>query len=132
MASVAVGARRQDELRVARIEIERVNEMRTRERAEAEAASLRQVEISRASISQMESKMAAERSGAALELEKARKDLLNERAVTQEIVTEAKQEAATAMAQTLEAREDALRWQKAVTVSLPQDLSAAKTAQMAM
>ena len=69
MASVAVGARRQDELRVARIEIERVNEMRTRERAEAEAASLRQVEISRASISQMESKMAAERSGAALELE---------------------------------------------------------------
>jgi hypothetical protein len=33
----------------------------------------------------------------------------------QEIVTEAKQEAAAAMAQTLEAREDALRWQRAMT-----------------
>ena len=44
---------------------------------------------------------------------------MNERAITQEIVTEAKQEAATAMAQTLEAREDALRWQRALAASSP-------------
>ena len=58
--------------------------------------------------------MAAAASGAALELERARKELTDQRALTQEIVTEAKQEAATAMAQTLEAREDALRWQRAM------------------
>ena len=56
-------------------------------------------------------------SQAALELERARKELADERTITQEIVTEAKQEAATAMAQTLEAREDALRWQRALGAS---------------
>lgn len=56
-------------------------------------------------------------SQAALELERVRKELADERALTQEIVTEAKQEAAAAMAQTLEAREDALRWQRAMTPS---------------
>ena len=61
--------------------------------------------------------MAAAQSASALDLERARKDLMNERAITQEIVTEAKQEAATAMAQTLEAREDALRWQRALATS---------------
>ena len=110
-------SRLQDELRMSRLEGERVSELRSRERAEAEAASMRAAEISRASLSQMESKMAAAQSASALDLERARKDLMNERAITQEIVTEAKQEAATAMAQTLEAREDALRWQRALATS---------------
>ena len=110
-------SRLQDELRMSRLEGERVSELRSRERAEAEAASMRAAEISRASLSQMESKMAAAQSASALDLERARKDLMNERAITQEIVTEAKQEAATAMAQTLEAREDALRWQRALANS---------------
>ena len=68
-----------------------------------------------AAVARMESKMAAAASQAALQLERARKELADERALTQEIVTEAKQEAAAAMAQTLEAREDALRWQRAMT-----------------
>ena len=112
-------SRLQDELRISRLESERVNELRARERAESETMAMRQSEISRASIIQMESKMASSLSHSALELEKARKDLMNERAVAQEIVTEAKQEAATAMAQTLEAREDALRWQRALANSSP-------------
>ena len=106
-------ARLRDELRASRLETERCNELRSREKVEAESEMLRNQEISRASISQMESKLAAAASASALELERSRKDLTNERAITQEIVTEAKQEAATAMAQTLEAREDALRWQRA-------------------
>ena len=96
-----------------RLETERLQEQRSKDKTEAEAAALRLSEISRASIAQMESKMAAAASSHALELERSRKELMNERSVTQEIVTEAKQEAAAAMAQTLEAREDALRWQRA-------------------
>ena len=51
-------------------------------------------------------------SQAALELERSRKELADERAITQAVVTEAKQEAATAMAQALEAREEAWRWKR--------------------
>ena len=122
-AAADEGSKLREELRVARGEIERLQELRARERAEAEGAALRSAEMTRASIAQVESKMAATASQHALELERARKDLLNERAVTQEIVTEAKQEAATAMAQTLEAREDALRWQRALAAASPSGLA---------
>ena len=121
-ASSDEASRLRDELRIARGEIERLQELRARERAEAEGAALRSAEITRASIAQVESKMAATASQHSLELERARKELLNERSITQEIVTEAKQEAATAMAQTLEAREDALRWQRALAAASPSGL----------
>ena len=67
-------SRLQDELRLSRLEVERVNELRQRERAESETMAMRQSEISRASIVQMESKMAASLSNSALELERARRD----------------------------------------------------------
>ena len=120
-------ARLREELRQSRLETERLQEQRSKDKTEAEAAALRLSEISRASIAQMESKMAAAASSHALELERSRKELMNERSVTQEIVTEAKPEAATAMAQTLEAREEALRWQRAFnaanTPASPHELS---------
>ena len=98
--------------------------LRERERAEAESAAQHALELQRAAAARYESKLAAASSQASLELERARKELADERALTQEIVTEAKQEAATAMQQTLEAREDALRWQRAMattpaTISMP-------------
>lgn len=108
-------AQLRNELRAARLDLESTRNLRARERAEYDAAAQHAAELQRAAVARMESKMAAAASQAALQLERARKELADERALTQEIVTEAKQEAAAAMAQTLEAREDALRWQRAMT-----------------
>ena len=108
-------AQLRNELRAARLDLESTRNLRARERAEYDAAAQHAAELQRAAVARMESKMAAAASPAALQLERARKELADERALTQEIVTEAKQEAAAAMAQTLEAREDALRWQRAMT-----------------
>ena len=120
-------ARLREDLRTSRLETERLMEARSRDKTEAESAAMRLAEISRASIVQVESKMAAAASAHSLEVERCRKDLMNERSITQEIVTEAKQEAASAMAQTLEAREDALRWQRAFNAAnTPSSPSAAQ------
>ena len=108
-------AQLRNELRAARLDLESTRNLRARERAEYDAAAQHAAELQRAAVARMESKMAAAASQAALQLERALKELADERALTQEIVTEAKQEAAAAMAQTLEAREDALRWQRAMT-----------------
>ena len=108
-------AQLRNELRAARLDLESTRNLRARERAEYDAAAQHAAELQRAAVARMESKMAAAASQAALQLERARKELADERALTQEIVTEAKQEAAAAMAQTLEARDDALRWQRAMT-----------------
>ena len=116
-AAAEVSARLREELRAAREEVARVSALRDKERAEAADATTRAEEMHKASLSRAESEMAAKASQAALELEHAKKELLHERAITQEIVTEAKQEAATAHAHALEAREDALRWQRAMNPS---------------
>ena len=44
-----------------------------------------------------------------------RKEMADERQMSQAMVTEAKQETARAKAETLQAREDALRWQRATS-----------------
>ena len=111
----ATVAKLREELRSTTLEASRVHDLRLRERTEAEAGAQRAAEVQRAAIARMESQMAASSSQAALDLERSRKELADERAITQEIVTEAKQEAAAAMAQTLEAREDAMRWQRSMT-----------------
>lgn len=113
-----VSAKLRDELRAARLEGERIDELRVREKQEAEAAAAHALELHRASVSRVESKLAATSSLQSLEKERLKKELSDERALAQELVTDAKQETAAAKASTLEAREDALRWQRALTSSM--------------
>ena len=49
---------------------------------------------------------------AALETERLRQEMANERQVAQQVLTEAKEETARARLEALHAREDALHWQK--------------------
>jgi len=69
-------------------------------------------EIHRADIFRIESKCAADASQAALETERLRQEMANERQLAQQALTEAKEETARARLEALHAREDALHWQK--------------------
>ncbi len=101
-----------------RLENDRISEARTREKQEAETNASHALELHRASVSRVESKLAATTSLQNLDLERLRKEIADEKQLAQELVTDAKAEAAAANASALEAREDALRWQRALTSSM--------------
>ena len=85
---------------------------RARMQASFEAAAAHAEDMHRAAMARLESKFASEASQAALELERLRQEKTAEAQRQQKLLTDAKEETARAKAETLQAREDALHWQR--------------------
>ena len=105
-------ARLREEIRQLRAEQERLLQERARLQASFEAAAAHAEDMHRAAIARLESKFASEASQAAVELERLRQEKTAEAQRHQKLLTEAKEETARAKAETLQAREDALHWQR--------------------
>ncbi|KAL1499806.1 hypothetical protein AB1Y20_012491 [Prymnesium parvum] len=108
-------SRLRSEVKSLKHEAERVANERAAERHEFQVTHAHQADIARANASRLESQIASIESQAALELEKLRSQMADERQHSQTMVMEAKHETARAKAETLQAREDALRWQRATS-----------------
>ncbi|KAL3926283.1 MAG: hypothetical protein SGPRY_003369, partial [Prymnesium sp.] len=91
------------ELNELRVEAERVASERAAERNEWKAAQAHHADIVRANAARLESQIASIQSQAALEAEKLRSQIADERQHSQALVTEAKHETARAKAETLQA-----------------------------
>jgi len=105
-------ARLREEIRQLRAELERLQQERARMQASFEAAAAHAEDMHRAAMARLESKFASEASQAALELERLRQEKTAEAQRQQKLLTDAKEETARAKAETLQAREDALHWQR--------------------
>ena len=83
---------------------------------EAQAQAAHAEQLHRASLARCESKMAADSSQFAVEYERLRQEKGSEMQKAHHLLTEAKDEVARAKAETLGAREEALRWQRRIGI----------------